>query len=126
MDVGTGIRDCKKAQDPLVCYAQGFLQYDLRHIGRPWTTDYNGIWRGQGLPPGVIEGGKAIAAERWLDPLKDGWQTQYIAAVARTEFWMRPLGGIYVLEIEAGPDVQLERIERVQILVGSSYWVVQH
>ncbi len=78
-----------------------------------------------GVPPGQIEAGKALAAELWLDPLKDGWSTSYINSVARTEFFWRPLGGSYVLEIQAGPEVRLDRLKRVQILIGSSYWVKQ-
>jgi hypothetical protein len=123
--VGTGVKDCTLASDPLGCYGEGFIRYRLTHIGAPWVTDYDGIWRFMGLPPGVVEGGKALAAELWLDPLRDGWDTQYIGAVARTEFAFRPLGGEYRLELEVGPEVRLDRIERVQLLIGSNYWVAQ-
>ena len=123
--VGTGIRDCKLAPDPLTCYSEGFLRYDLRHVGRAWITDYSGQWRALAVPPGLIEQGKALAAEVWLDPLEDGWSTSYINPVARTEFFWRPLGGAYVLEVQTGPEVRLERLERVQMLLGSSYWVKQ-
>ncbi|MBI3202987.1 MAG: hypothetical protein HYZ29_15720, partial [Myxococcales bacterium] len=123
--VGTGIRDCKVAPDPLTCYSEGFLRYNLRHVGRAWITDYSGQWRALGVPPGLIEQGKALAAEIWVDPLKDGWSTSYINPVARTEFFWRPLGGAYVLEVQTGPEVRLEHLERVQLLLGSSYWVKQ-
>ena len=53
---------------------------------------------------------KAIASELWLDPLRDGWSTSYVSAVARTEFSGRPLGGQYEIVMAAGPDVRLDRI----------------
>ncbi|MBE7481625.1 MAG: hypothetical protein HS104_16795 [Polyangiaceae bacterium] len=124
--VGTGIRDCKLAPDPLGCYSEGFLRYDLRQVGRAWLTDYAGQWKVLEVPPARIEGAKALAAELWLDPLKDGWDTSYIKPVARTELYWRPLGGSYTLEIETGPEVRLDRLERVQLFVGSSYWVKQN
>lgn len=124
--VGTGIRDCKLAPDPLGCYSEGFLRYDLRQVGSAWLTDYAGQWKVLEVPPARIEGAKALAAELWLDPLKDGWDTSYIKPVARTELYWRPLGGSYTLEIETGPEVRLDRLERVQLFVGSSYWVKQN
>ena len=88
-------------------------------------TDFTGDWWTFKFPPGRIESGKALAAELWLDPLKDGWNTSYVGAVSRSELYWRPFGGKYELELQAGPDVRLERLERIQILVGSSYWVAQ-
>lgn len=123
--VGTGVRDCTASADPLSCYNEGYVRYNLSHVGRAWVTDFSAIWRSQGVPLGIVEGGKALAAELWLDPLKDGWGSSYISAVARSEFFYRPLGGEYLLDVEAGEDMRLERIERVQFLVGTSYWVQQ-
>ena len=123
--VGTGVKDCTLAADPLSCYSQGFLRFDLRQTGSPWVTEFSGRWRSLGLPPGRIENGKALAAELWLDPLKEGWNTDYISAVARTELFERPMGGSYTLEIVVGPEVILNRIERIQLLAGSDAWVVQ-
>ena len=123
--VGTGLRDCQKAPDPATCYSQAFLPFNLRHFGTPIVTDFTGDWWTFKFPPGRIESGKALAAELWLDPLKDGWNTSYVGAVSRSELYWRPFGGKYELELQAGPDVRLERLERIQILVGSSYWVAQ-
>lgn len=123
--VGTGVKDCERADDPLGCYNEGFIRYDLEQLGQAWVTDFDGDWHALGVPTGRIEGGKALAAELWLDPLRDGWDTPFISAVARTEFGFRPLGGEYQIEFDAGPEVRLDRIERVQLLVGSSSWVVQ-
>ncbi|HKQ69700.1 MAG TPA: hypothetical protein VJT73_10195, partial [Polyangiaceae bacterium] len=123
--VGTGVRDCAKATDSKGCFAQGFIPFGLSHVGTPWITDYNGIWRSANMPEGRIEGGKALAAELWLDPLKDGWATSYIAPVARSEWEHRPLGGAYEISLDISPDVVIDRIDRVQLLVGSSSWVKQ-
>jgi hypothetical protein len=123
--VGTGVKDCDNASDPYACYSEGFIRYDLSHVGPAWVTDYDGIWRTLGVPIGRIEGAKALATELWLDPLKDGWNTSYISAVSRTELQLRPLGGAYELEFVITPEIDIDRIERVQLLIGSSYWVKQ-
>jgi hypothetical protein len=78
------------------------------------------------FPTSRVEGGKGLAAELWLDPLEDGWETSYIAPVARTEFADRPLGGEYELNFEITPDMHIERIERVQLMQGQRYWVAQN
>jgi hypothetical protein len=122
---GTGIKDCDDAPDPYACYSEGFIRYDLSHVGPAWVTDYDGIWRSLGVPIGRIEGAKALASELWLDPLKDGWNTSYISAVARTELQLRPLGGAYELSFVITPEIDIDRIERVQLLIGSTYWVKQ-
>lgn len=123
--VGTGIRDCQNAVDPKGCYSEPFIRYNLTHVGPSWVTDYDGSWNLLGLSTGRIEAGKGLAAEIWLDPLKDGWSTSYISAAARSEWQHRSLGGAYELEFEVTPDVKLDRIERLQILVGSTSWVKQ-
>jgi hypothetical protein len=123
--VGSGVKDCSLAGDPLGCYSAAFVPYNLVHVGPAWVTDYDEIWRLLGVPSGHIEGGKAIAAEIWLDPLKVGWSTSYISAVTRSEMELRPLGGAYELELVFGPEVQVDQIERIQVLVGSNYWVKQ-
>jgi hypothetical protein len=123
--VGTGVKDCKKAEDRNGCYSQAFVSYDLAHIGPAWITDSEEVWHVLDAPTGHIESGKALAAELWLDPLRDGWSTSFIAPVARTEFSFRPFGGTYELELVVPPELVLDRIERVQLLVGSNYWVRQ-
>ena len=123
--VGTGLLDCSGAVDALGCYGSGYVRYNLEHTGSPWTTDYSGTWWKLEMPSGRIEGAKAVALERWLEPLVDGWNTPYISAATRTEFMNRPLGGEYLLELKLEPQVRAERIQRVQILVGSNYWVAQ-
>ena len=123
--MGAGIIDCSKSQDPLRCYSRSWLRYNLRHDSNPTITDFNGESRTLRFTPGAIELAKATANERWLDPLRDGWQASYVSAIARSEFYWRPLGGNYVLTLEAGDEVRLEHLERVQVMIGSSYWVRQ-
>lgn len=123
--VGTGVVDCADALDVFDCYSRGSISYNLTHQGQPWVSDYYGAWRTLALPPGVVEGGKALALERWLEPLVDGWTTPYISAIARTEFEFRPLGGEYTLELKLPPEARPQYIDRVQILIGSQSWVAQ-
>ncbi len=123
--VGTGVRDCSRSPDPNGCYANAYLRYNLTHVGPAWVTNYDEQWRSLGVPVGAIEGGKGLAAEQWLDPTGNGFAKPYVANVARTEFAGRPIGGAYRLELEVTPDVRLDRIDRIQVLARSTYWVKQ-
>jgi hypothetical protein len=123
--VGTGVLDCSKATDPGACYTQPFVRYQLTHSGAPWITDAEQSWTILPMPSGNIEGAKALAAEQWLDPIVNAWSEPYVASVARSELSVRPLGGSYEIQFDLGPEVVLERIQRVQLLLGTSYWVSQ-
>lgn len=123
--VGTGIKDCTKAADPLGCYSSSFIPYNLTQIGPSWVVDYENAWRTLNVPVGQINLGKALAAEQWLDPISNGWSQPYVQAVQRLEFSERPLDGAYQLELQVAPEVDLDKIERIQILADTSYWVRQ-
>lgn len=123
--VGTGVLDCERAAEPLDCYSQSFLRYALKHHGPSWVTDFDGQWHIFDVTTGQIEGGKALAVEEWLDPVSNGWAKPLVQAVARSELSGRPVGGEYVLELELSPEVRPERIERVQLLQETKYWVKQ-
>lgn len=121
--VGTGIRDCTLAKDPLTCYSESFIRFDLKHVGPSWVTNFHQEWRWLNSGLARVEGGKAIAAEEWLDPLVNGWSQSFVNAAARTELMDRPLYGSYELELLLTPDVRLDRIERVQVLLETTYWL---
>jgi hypothetical protein len=123
--VGTGVLDCTKAADPNACYTQQFVRFEMTHNGPAWATDWNQSWTVLGVPIGQVEGGKALVAEQWLDPLQNNFSKSYVSAIARDEFSDRPFGGQYNIVLDLGPEVQLNRIERLQILVDSNYWVKQ-
>jgi hypothetical protein len=123
--VGTGIRDCQLATDPVACYSDSFIRYGLRHAGPSWVTNHAQQWRAFALPTGQIESAKALATEEWLDPIGNSWNQPIVANVGRTELFGRPVDGDYELLLELTPDVRLERIERVQLLVETDYWVRQ-
>lgn len=121
--VGTGVIDCSKTPDALTCYSRPFIRYDLTHVGPAWITGFDQLWRRLGVPLARMDGAKALAAERWTDPLTESFAKPYIAAVARDEFVDRPLGGAYDLDFIVGPELRLDRIERLQLLFEESYWV---
>lgn len=123
--VGTGIRDCSQAADPNACYQESFLRFNLRHAGPSWVTNFEEQWRLLGVPMARVEAGKAIAAEEWLDPLNNSWNQSFVSAAARAELFDQPLGGEYEFEFAMTPDVRLDRIQRVQILSETKYWVRQ-
>jgi hypothetical protein len=123
--VGTGIKDCTLAADALGCYSSSFVRYNLTHIGPSWITGFDGEWRTLDIPVGQINQGKALVAEQWLDPVSNGWAQPYVQAVQRLEFTGQPLDGTYQLDIQLAPEVQLGKIERIQILSDTEYWVRQ-
>ncbi len=123
--VGTGIKNCALAADPLGCYSSSFVPYNLTHVGPSWITDFEGAWHTLNVPLGQINQAKALAAEQWLDPVSNGWAEPYVQAVQRVEYAGRPLDGTYTLELVLGPEVQLGNIERIRILTQTSYWVRQ-
>lgn len=123
--VGTGIRDCAGSSDAVSCYAESFLRYDLTHGGPSWSTDYNEGWHVRPMPLGIIEGGKALATEEWLDPITNAWNQSFVSNVARSEFIKRPVSGIYTLDLDLGPDVRPDRIRKLQVLAETEYWVSQ-
>ena len=123
--VGAGLRDCSRATDSAACYAEPFLRYHLRHVGPAWVTNYELQWRQLDLPVAQIEGAKALATEEWVDPVSRNFNTPELSSVARPEYAGRPLGGAYELILELTPDVRVERIERIQLLTETDYWVRQ-
>jgi hypothetical protein len=123
--VGTGIKDCTKASNVGDCYARSYIAYDATHAGPTWVTDYQEQWHGIDTPLGHIEGGKALAAEQYLDPVANGWSQPYVTAVSRGEWLDQPLGGTYTFDLEVKPELVLERIEGIQVLMQESYWVQQ-
>lgn len=123
--VGTGVKNCVLAADPQSCYTSDWIAYDLTHVGPSWVSDFYENWDVMNTPKGVIEGGKGLAAEIWLDPLQDGWATTNISAIARTEYEGAPVGGGYELSFAVPPEVVLSSIQYVQIMLGSDAWVAQ-
>ena len=123
--VGTGIHDCSQAQSKDDCYSTSFLRYTLEHNGPSWVTNSDAEWRTMDVPAAFVEGGKAITTEEWLDPVSKGWNLPQIGAVARGELRGRPVSGSYSITLQLGPEVRLDRIERVQLLTETDYWVHQ-
>jgi hypothetical protein len=124
--VGTGIRDCERSRDPVQCYSESFLRYDLSHAGPAWAANHNQSWRLIDMPTAFVEGGKALSLEEWLDPVNVSWSSSFVSNVSRSELLGRPVSGSYLLTLELPDDVVLSRIQRVQILSENDYWVAQH
>jgi len=123
--VGSGIRSCQNTADPAVCYGEPFVRYDLEHVGPAWVTSYDQTWHSLSIPVAVAEGGKALAIEEWLDPVSNGFNRPDVVSVTRDEFDGRPIGGSYQLTLKLTPDINIERIERIQVLTQTAYWVRQ-
>jgi hypothetical protein len=123
--VGTGVRDCRQAADPLTCYNESYVRFDLSQTGPAWVTTYDRSWLAFQITQARIEQGKALSAEEWLDPVVQGWNSPLANAIARHELAERPINGTYELTLHLTPDVRIDRIERVQLLIETDYWVRQ-
>ncbi|MDX2054208.1 MAG: hypothetical protein SFV15_17540 [Polyangiaceae bacterium] len=121
--VGTGIRDCNSAPSPQDCVANAFVPFSMQHLGPSWVASQTQEWRTFAIPAGVIEGGKALAAEEWLNPVTQSWNLPSITNIGRGEFFGRPIDGVYDFVLNLGTDVHPERIEQVQLLLEQDYWV---
>jgi hypothetical protein len=123
--VGTGVLDCSRASDPQSCYSSPFVRFGLKGAGPSWVTDFNESWHTVETPFLHVEAAKALAAEQWLDPIGNSWSQPFVSAVARSELSDRPIGGAYALEFEISPQVDFDRVARVQLLSENSYWTRQ-
>lgn len=123
--IGTGVRDCQLAPSPQQCFSESYLRFQFAHAGPAWAMNHSQGWRAFDLPSALIESGKALASEEWLDPVANSWNVPFVANVARAELFGRPVNGAYDLIIELTPDVRPERIEQVQLLIETDYWVRQ-
>jgi hypothetical protein len=121
--VGQDVRDCGRSPAPSDCETQNFVRFGLRHTGPAWTTDYDGRFRAFDVGIGRIEGGKALATSVRLSIPGSAWGTSSVDLLARTELAERPLAGFYDLDFEIGPEVALSRIQGVQLLHDTGYWV---
>ena len=117
---GSGILNCGT---DVACAEQESVRFSLQHLTPTWITDRDQNWRILAFPTGRIEGGKAAAAGLFLTAVTNSWNLPEIANIVRNEYDERPLGGAYQLEFESGPQVILDRIERVQVLTQLDYWI---
>ena len=124
--VGNGIRDCSLSMSPNDCQANQYLRYDLHHQGPSLAIGATRQWRELEIPSAQVESGKGSTLGEFLDVSQNAWGKPFIEATARSELVGRPFNGSYVLEILGDASTRFDRIESVQILHGSSYWVLQN
>lgn len=122
---GTGLVNCALATDPVACRSKTYVSYDLTHGGPAITTNYDGEARRIAAPAGQVEAGKAAFLGRAFDLQKDSLGSPSVAFAVRQEFLERPMGGSYSIYIPVSPELQFEKIELIQFLLGYSYWVKQ-
>lgn len=127
--VGTGVRDCAVA-DGAPCYGTGSIPFSLRHLGAAKGADPTGysVRTHEGeletvyLHDGVIESGRALAAERTVtNPLSSG-DRALLQDYRRGELRGRPMPGYYTIRIWDAPGVELRRIEDVQLVWDYRYF----
>ncbi|MBZ0118223.1 MAG: hypothetical protein K8H88_14570 [Sandaracinaceae bacterium] len=124
--VGTGVRDCSRAELPSSCYASGFIPYTLLHEGPYRVRNFRGEDYEAQLFSASIEHGRGLASERHItNPISSadrGLLDQYTHHQLRG----RPLTGTYVLRVWDEPGLAFENIEDVQIVLGYDYWTRSH
>lgn len=122
--IGEALRECPP--NDFDCAATTYARYTLRQTGPSVVSDYSGAWRFSNVDDAVIEGGKAAAVERPIDLLARGWGGEYLGAIARSELSFRPVAGNYEFVLEVDPSLRLDKLERVTLFAGTSYWTKQN
>jgi hypothetical protein len=61
----------------------------------------------------------------WLDLINQSCANPFVRNAARGEFFERAVAGAYGLVIDLAVDAVFLRIEQMQLLAESDYWVVQ-
>gem|GEM_PF-5250467 len=119
--VGTAVTSCDNVQGAS-CYDNGFVEYTLSHGGD--TAIRN--WEGGSLPVhmdrGVIEHGKALAAERIMTNPPSSVDTSLMSPYMKNELKGRPIEGQYTLRIWDSPSLQWDHVEDIQLVWKYHYW----
>ncbi len=123
--VGRGVMDCTRARRPAECWGDGSLRYRITQLGEVELEDYDRVHRTFWMTPGVIQGARALADERWLTTPLSATDRGLVEHFRRTEWWGRPLGGTYHVEIVSRPEVDWRHVEDVQLLIEYEYWTRQ-
>ena len=122
---GTGVHSCGLAANPTDCANNPYARFSLTHTGPAWTTNYDQQWRVLGVSAASVEDGKALANEESLSIPGTAWGKPEVDLLARSELFERPLGGTYQLDLEVPPELILSKIDAIQVLYDTSYWVKQ-
>jgi len=122
--VGTGVHSC--ADDPSNnCYGSGYIQYDLQHDAtNAGIVGNDGNSRVFDFGVASINGGKALAAERYITvPLSSNDQSLISqAGIQHVEFGGRPLDGNYHLRVWDSPDLKWSALQDIQLILNYEYW----
>lgn len=125
VNVGGPVKDCTGLPRSKCDPGAMFVPYDLRVTGGSWVTDFDGRWHTLATPVGKIESGQAAATySYWTTPLS-GQTASEVATFSKPEFVLRPVSGIYELELKGGPGIDFAQIEWLQLFVDYTYWVRQ-
>jgi hypothetical protein len=122
--VGTGVHSC--AKDPNAnCYSSGYVQYDLEHDAtNAGIVAYDGNARIFDFGLATVQGGKALAAERYITMPLSANDKELITqpGIQHVELGGRPLDGTYHLRIADSPDLNWSALEDVQLILDYEYW----
>lgn len=120
--VGVGLKDCSRADWPSSCFSNASIPFSLRHLGPYEVTAHNGAVYHAPLFNGAIEYGRGLSAERYLTNPLSSSDKALLDGYSHREFIGRPVAGTYALRIWDTPELRLENLEDVQILLSYRYW----
>lgn len=123
--VGAAVIDCARAERPFECFGDGNLPYTIRQQGAVLVENFEGADLLFNVEPGVIQGGRALVAERVLTNPLSSVDRGLITPYLRTELFGRPLRGVYTVHLEGRPEVNWSNIETLQLLLDYRYWTRQ-
>jgi len=122
---GTAVLDCERAASPAECYADANVPYVLRQSGAVTLESFEGELHSYAMEPGVIRGGRALAAERVITNPVSGADLALMEPYLKQEFRGRPLAGQYTLIIPGRPEIQWQNLRTIQLLIDYGYWTRQ-
>ena len=120
--VGTNIRDCSEAPLGSRCYANGSIPYSLYQDSGFEVINHRGQSFAPPLYPGRVEGGRGLAAERYLTNPLSSADGALVGPYLARGMQGRPLAGSYRLRVWEDAGVDVSRIEDVQLLINYRYW----
>jgi len=122
---GTAVLDCERATSPDECYADANVPYILRQSGAVTLESFEGERHSYAMEPGVIQGGRALTAERVITNPVSGADLALMEPYLKRELRGRPLAGQYTLIIPGRPEIQWQNLRTIQLLLDYGYWTRQ-
>lgn len=121
---GIDVLDCEQAKSIDECVSNPWVSYDLKQLGNVYIKNHH-LKRNPmpfNIPSGVINGGKAWAAEQRIGYPISSAHNAALSQLQSNALRGRPMQGIFELTIEEVPELDFTDVEDIQLVLGYRYW----